>query len=85
MKSQLNWLCSLLALASMTSSSIALAANHGGAFFKTIPHGGASSVAIRDSAGVTSTELYASTVDKSKAITDGVSQVGCEKDYILLS
>lgn len=85
MKSQLNWLCSLLALASMTSSSIALAANHGGAFFKNIPNGGTRSVAIGESAGLTSTELYASTVDKSKAATNDLSQVGCEKDYMILS
>jgi hypothetical protein len=82
MKSQLNWLCSLLALASMTSSSIALAANHGGLFLKSIPYGGSRVVPTRESVGVSSTKLHASTVDKSRAATDSVSQVGyyCEKD-----
>lgn len=39
-----------------------------------------------ESVEVTSTELYASTVDKSTATNCDVSQeVGCEKDYIILS
>ena len=42
-------------------------------------------MAIGESAGLTSTELYASTVDKSKAATNDLSQVGCEKDYMILS
>jgi hypothetical protein len=83
MKPQPNWLCSLLALASMTSSSIALAANHGGSFLKNIPHGGARVVPTGESTGVTSTGLNALTVDKSKAATDYASQVGFVRRIIL--